>query len=401
MLALTKAALVVRLVLLELSSVQDAPTYPPLPRSPVAGRVADISLRYHGNLMDPSELASRAPLRFPSRSHRSDNDTKRIPHRPKTSTALIDDRFWREIVKASASRTLFVMPPRRRRQKGTTVGGTRTSRSRFRPMARQTFWKGYLRLSLVTAAVKLTPATTESNKVRFHVLNRKTKNRVESRYLDSVTHKPVVDKDQVKGYQKDEGNYVLIEDDEIDALGLESTRTIDIDTFVSRETIDWIWYEKPHFLSPADKVGTEAFCVIREAMEASGVVGIARLVLYRRERVVLLEASGKGIILWTLRYGDEVREPTERIEAKTKVDRKLLKVMTGMVEERTGPWSSKLVQDPVQKRMKALLAKKQKASKPTKTPKNVVPVKTEGNVINIMDALKKSLARESRKRPSK
>ncbi len=268
-------------------------------------------------------------------------------------------------------------------------------------MARQTFWKGYLKLSLVTAAVTLTPATTESNKVRFHVLNRKTKNRVESRYLDSVTHRPVADKDQVKGYPKDDGNYVLLEDDEIDAVGLESTRSIDIDTFVPRGSIGWIWYDKPHFLNPADKVGTEAFCVIREAMEASGVVGIARLVLYRRERAVLLEPNGKGILLWTLRYGGEVREPVETIDTDAKVDRKLLKLMTGMVEKHMEPWSSKLVQDPIQKRIKALIGKKQKTAKPTKTLKSTTPAKTEGNVINIMDALKKSLAKEGGKRSSK
>ncbi len=268
-------------------------------------------------------------------------------------------------------------------------------------MARQTFWKGYLKLSLVTAAVTLTPATTESNKVRFHVLNRKTKNRVESRYLDSVTHRPVADKDQVKGYPKDDGDYVLLEDDEIDEVGLESTRSIDIDTFVPRGSIDWIWYDKPHFLAPADKVGTEAFCVIREAMETNGVVGIARLVLYRRERAVLLEPNGKGIVLWTLRYGDEVRDPIETIDTKAKVDKKLLKLMTGMVETRIEAWSTKLVQDPVQKRIKALIGKKQKTAKPTKTSKSTTPVKTEGNVINIMDALKKSLAKEGGKRSSK
>lgn len=265
-------------------------------------------------------------------------------------------------------------------------------------MAIQTFWKGYLKLSLVTAAVTLTPATTEINKVRFHVLSRKTKNRVESRYLDSVTHNPVADKDQVKGYPKEDGDYVLLEDEEIYAVGLESTRAIDIDTFVPRGSIDWIWFDKPHFLTPADKVGTEAFCVIREAMETSDVVGIARLVLYRRERAVLLEPNGKGIVLWTLRYGDEVRDTVEALDTKAKVEEKLLTLMTGMVEKRTEAWSSKLVQDPVQKRIKALIGKKQKTAKPARTSKSATPVKTEGNVVNIMDALKKSLAKEHGKR---
>ncbi len=122
-------------------------------------------------------------------------------------------------------------------------------------MARNTFWKGYLRLSLVTAAVTVSPATTESGKVRFHVLNRATNNRVESRYIDSVTHKRVAEKDQVKGFPKEDGDYVLIEDDEIEALGLESTRD-DRHRHLregGRDRLDL--YDKPHFLAPGDKLG--------------------------------------------------------------------------------------------------------------------------------------------------
>ncbi|ARQ56748.1 ATP-dependent DNA helicase Ku-type protein [Rhizobium sp. Kim5] len=266
-------------------------------------------------------------------------------------------------------------------------------------MARQTFWKGYLKLSLVTASVSLTPATTESNKVHFHVLNRQTKNRVESRYVDSVTHKPVADRDQVKGYPRGEGDYVLLEDEEIEEVGLESTRTIEIDSFVPRGSIDWIWYDKPHFLAPADKVGVEAFCVIREAMKANDVVGIARLVLYRRERAVLLEPQGKGIILWTLRYGDEVREPFAEINDKAKIDSKLLTLMKQLVKEETRDWSPTMVQDPIQKRLKSMIRGKQKNLKKAAPAKRPAPVKSTGNVINIMDALKKSLAEEGERKP--
>lgn len=261
-------------------------------------------------------------------------------------------------------------------------------------MARQTFWKGYLKLSLVTAAVSLTPATTESNKVRFHVLNRQTKNRVESRYVDSVTHKPVAEKDEVKGYPRGEDDYVLLEDDEIEAVGLESTRTIDIDTFVPRGSIDWIWYDKPHFLAPEDKVGTEAFCVIREAMKANNVVGIARLVLYRRERAVLLEPQDKGIILWTLHYGEDVRDPTATLDMKSKVDGELLSLMKKLVKEETKDWSPSMVQDPIQKRLKTMIKSKQKNQTKAAPAAKREPVKSTGNVINIMDALKKSLAAE-------
>lgn len=264
-------------------------------------------------------------------------------------------------------------------------------------MARNTFWKGYLRLSLVTAAVTVSPATTESGKVRFHVLNRATNNRVESRYIDSVTHKRVAEKDQVKGFPKEDGDYVLIEDDEIEALGLESTRTIDIDTFVKADEIDWIWYDKPHFLAPGDKVGAEAFAVIREAMVREGVVGIARLVIYRRERAVLLAPSGKGMILWTLHYGEEMREPVAELETGSKEAKREATSLEKLFDKDKGSWSASLVQDPVQKRIKSFLKTREKDAAPKKAKSAAKSgPKTSGNVINIMDALKKSLKEEKR-----
>jgi DNA end-binding protein Ku len=263
-------------------------------------------------------------------------------------------------------------------------------------MARQTFWKGYLKLSLVTAAVSLTPATTENAKIRFHVLNRATRNRVESRYVDSVTGKPVAEKDEVKGYPRSEDEYVLLEDEEIEAVGLESTRTIDIDTFVPRGSIDWIWYEKPHFLMPEDKVGVEAFCVIREAMKANNVVGIARLVLYRRERAVLLEPDGKGIILWTLRYGDDIREPDADFDVHGKPEAKSLTLMKKLIQDRTQDWSPEMAQDPVQDRLSEIIEAKKKGHRRKPVPARHEPPPTGGNVINIMDALKKSIAAEER-----
>ena len=126
-------------------------------------------------------------------------------------------------------------------------------------MAPRSFWKGYLKLSLVTCPVAMMPATTEIERVRFHMLNRKTGRRVVSQYVDAVSGRPVDEDDQVKGYERDENEYVLLEDDELEAIALESTRTIDIDMFVSRDSIDWIWYDKPHYLTPGDPVGEEAF----------------------------------------------------------------------------------------------------------------------------------------------
>lgn len=263
-------------------------------------------------------------------------------------------------------------------------------------MPANTFWKGHLKLSLVTAAVSLTPATSESNKVRFHILNRKTGNRVESRYVDSVTHRPVSEKQQARGFPRGEDDFIIVEDDEIEAIGLESTRTIDIRTFVPAGSIDWIWYDRPHFLRPEDKIGAEAFSVIREAMKAKGVAGVARLVLYRRERAVLLEPSGKGIILWTLHYGDEVRDSIEAFDTAMKPDRKSLAAVEKNIDKHMTGWKPAMVQDPVEKKIRALVkSRSRKAAASARKPAE--KRKTGGNVINIMDALKKSIAADKRR----
>ncbi len=259
-------------------------------------------------------------------------------------------------------------------------------------MARPAFWRGYLKLSLVTAAVTLTPATTESRKVRFHILNRATGNRVTSRYVDSITHRAVADRNQVRGYPKGEDDYVLIEDEEIDALGVESTRTIDIDRFVPADAIDWLWYERPHFMMPADKVGMEAFAVIRAAMEAKKVAGLSRLVLYGREHPVALEPCGKGIVVWTLHYADELREAEHvfNVPKKPKKDA----AMDKLVKAEQLDWAPSLLGDPVQHKIEKLLSAKTKKQKKKPAPKRAAA--PSGKVINLMDALKKSLASEKR-----
>ena len=265
-------------------------------------------------------------------------------------------------------------------------------------MASPRFWKGYLKLSLVTCPVSLTPATTDNARIRFNVLNRLTGNRLESHYIDSVTGKAVTDENQVRGYPREEDDYIFLEDDEIEAIALESNRAISIDTFVPRGTIDWIYYETPHFLVPEDKVGTEAFCVIREAMKASEVVGIARLVLNRRERAVLLEPDGNGILLWTLRYGDEVRSPEADFAVTGKPDAESLALMKSLIGKRTEAWSPGMTEDPVQDKLAALIKTKKKgrSRKPQVAAKPARP--TGGNVIDIMDALKKSIAENERSR---
>ncbi|GLS19737.1 non-homologous end joining protein Ku [Labrys miyagiensis] len=258
-------------------------------------------------------------------------------------------------------------------------------------MAVRTFWKGYLKLSLVTCAVAMSPATSQSEKLRFHTLNRQTGNRVQSRYVDAVTGKPVAEEDEVKGYPRGEDDYVMLEDEEIEAVALESTRTIDIQTFVPEDSIDWIWYDTPHYLVPDDKVGEEAFTVIREAMRASKVAGIARLVLYRRERAVMLVPRGKGIVVWTLRYGDEVRREDDYFAGipEEKPDPDARDLIDRLIKARSLAWSPALIKDPVEDKLKEIIAAKKKGRK-AKKPASAPPP-SEGNVINLIDALRNSL----------
>lgn len=261
------------------------------------------------------------------------------------------------------------------------------------------YWKGYLKLSLVTCPVQMMPATTESEKVKFHTLSRTTQNRVVSHYVDAVTGKEVADEDEVKGYERGENEYVMLEDDELDAVALESTKTIDIKVFAQRDTIQWVWLETPYYLSVEDPVGQEAFSVIRDAMAAQKMVGISKLVISRRERTVMLEPRGKGIVLWTLRYGDEIRDEDLYFAGAgdEAADPELMPLVQQLIKQQTRPWDPKMVVDPVQDKLLELIALKKKALRKTvKAKPAAAVVPSGGNVVNIMDALRKSIVENSR-----
>ncbi|WP_313605650.1 Ku protein [Rhizobium sp.] len=266
------------------------------------------------------------------------------------------------------------------------------------------YWKGYLKLSLVTCSVEMTPATSDSEKIKFHTLNRETNNRVLSQYVDSITGKTVREQDEVKGYQRAEDDYVILEDDDLEHVALESTKTIDISTFTPREEIDWIWLDKPYYLTPNDKVSVEAFAVIRAAMDSQKMVGISRLVLGRRERAVMLEPRGKGIVLWTLRYGDEVREAKDYFDglSKAKPEKEALPLVRKLIKKQTRHWDAAMVSDPVQDNLLDIIKSKKKRRKPTAT-KTSEPEEVEkpSNVINIMDALRKSVEADNRRSKTK
>ena len=261
-------------------------------------------------------------------------------------------------------------------------------------MAVRPYWRGYLKLSLVTCAVTLSPATTEGERVRFHTLNRKTGDRIYTRYIDAVTSKTVDDDDQAKAYEKGEDDYIILEEEDLDAVQLESARTISIDEFVEADAIEWVYYDSPYFVVPADAVGEEAFTVIREAMADGDVVGISRLVLAGRERAVMLQPWDKGLVLWTLRYGAEVRDEDEYFKSvKAGVpDKEMLKMVEKIIDDRTTKWSEAMVKDPVQDRLLDII-KSKKSTKRKAKPKSAENKKLEpqSNVVDLMAALKKSL----------
>lgn len=266
-------------------------------------------------------------------------------------------------------------------------------------MALRPYWKGYLKLSLVTCPVAMQPATSESEKVRFHTLNKAT---VVSQYIDSVTGKPVKDGNDAKGYARGENDYILLTEDDLDAVALDTVKTIDIDKFVPADSIEWVYLEKPHCLMPDNPVGHEAFAVIRDAMASEKVVGISKLVIGRRERAVVLVPRGEGIVRWTLRFGDEVRPEENYFEdIDEQVDPDLVPLVQQLIKQRTKHWAPEMVSDPIQTSLLKLIHEKRNALNPSKKPaRGKAEAAPASNVVNTMDALKKSVAAELKSRKS-
>ena len=249
-------------------------------------------------------------------------------------------------------------------------------------------WKGYLKLSLVSCGVALYNASSSSERVSFNTLNRKTGNRLKQNLVDSVSGEPVDTADRVKGYQVAKGQYVMVEDTEIEALKIESTRTIEIETFVPAAEIDQIYVDSPYYLAPDDKVAEEAFAVIREAMTRKKMVGIGRIVLARRERMLMLQPRDKGMLATTLRYPYEVRAGGEIFDeiSDVKLPGEMLDIAQEIISRMSGHFEPETFTDRYEEAVVAMLKAKQ-AGQTFTVPEAAAP----GNVVNIMDALKKSV----------
>ena len=259
-------------------------------------------------------------------------------------------------------------------------------------MAPRPNWKGYLKLSLVSCPVALYPATTTSERVSFRTLNRETGNRVRRQFVDDQTGKPVATEDQAKGYEVAKGEYLMLEDDELKAVTIESNHTINIERFVPSADIDTLYLDTPYYLAPTDRVGEEAFAVIREAMRAEKVVGLARAVLFRRERVLKLEPSGKGIVATSLHFANEVHAADRYFSDIPDLDlpKEMLELAKHIIHKMAGTFEPDRFEDRYENALIELIRSKQKG----------MPVKAQTahrhtNVINLMDALRRSVESEA------
>src|SRR5215831_924983 len=256
-------------------------------------------------------------------------------------------------------------------------------------MAPRSNWKGYLKLSLVSASIAIYPATSSSEKVSFNRLNRNTGNRIKLQNIDAVTGKPVGREDMVKGYEVGKDQYVQVEDEELANIAIESTHTVEIEKFVPKASIDDRYRDTPYYLAPEDKVGMEAFAVIRDAMKKKKMVGIGRAVMARRERVMMLEPFGKGIMGTTLHYPYEIRSEEAVFEEIPEM--KLPDQMVGLAEEiidrMSGEFEPQNFEDRYENAMIELIRSKQ-AGLPTAREK---PAARTTNVVNLMDALRRSI----------
>ena len=258
-------------------------------------------------------------------------------------------------------------------------------------------WKGYLRLSLVSCPIALYPASSLSEKVSFNRINRKTGNRLKQQNVDSETGEEVPREDIARGYEIGKGQYLIVEDDELEAVQVESTRTIEIDQFVPRNEIDDRYIDSPYYIAPDGQVGQDAFAVIRDTISKMNMVALGRVVLTRREHVIALEPRGRGLLGMTLRYPYEVRDEQPYFEdiPELKLPKDMMDLASHIVSNKSGHFDPSHFEDRYENALVDLLKKKQAGEKIT--PARGAPAP---RVVNLMDALRASIDAEKKKAPA-
>ena len=255
-------------------------------------------------------------------------------------------------------------------------------------MAARPTWQGHLRLSLVSCPVALYTATSRSTYVSFNMLHKDTHNRI--RMIPTDPEKGPVERSEiVKGYQIEKDRYVVVSQEEIDAVRLESTRIIDIDKFVDEADIDRLYWNDPYFLVPDGKVAIEAYSVIREAMASAGKLALGRVVMHQRERLLAMEPRDNGIVAYSLRTYGEVRKPAEYFDKipDGKADPKMVEIAAKIIEQLEGDFDPTGFKDHYEDALRALIKEKEKSA----GRKVTAPQQDEAEVIDLMEALRRSL----------
>jgi DNA end-binding protein Ku len=264
-------------------------------------------------------------------------------------------------------------------------------------MAPRANWKGYLRLSLVSCPIALYPASSLSEKVRFNRINRKTGNRLKQQSVDSETGAVVPQEDTARGYEIGKGRYLIVEDEEFEAIQIESTRTIDIDQFVPKSEIDERYIESPYYIAPDGQVGQDAFAVIRDTIGKMNMVALGRVVLTRREHVIALEPRGRGLLGLMLRYPYELRDDAAYFEdiPEQKLPKEMLDLATHIVDTKSGHFDPSQFEDRYENALVDLLKKKEAGEKIEPAKAGPAP-----RVVNLMEALRASVDAEKKKAPA-
>jgi DNA end-binding protein Ku len=257
-------------------------------------------------------------------------------------------------------------------------------------MASRPTWQGHLRLSLVTCPVALYTATQTSGEVHFNLLHKETHNRVRMIPTDPDLG-PVERSDLVKGYEYEKDKYIVLSQDEIDEVRLESTRTIDIERFVEADGIDRLYWDNPYFLVPDGKLALEAFTVIREAMSKTGQLALGRVVMHQRERLLAIEPRDTGMVAWSLRSHQEVRDAAEFFDdiPDKRPDAQMIAIAEKIIEQQQGPFDPSQFNDRYEDALRALIKEKQKG----KGRKVTVTEPEDTNVVDLMEALRNSLGK--------
>jgi len=255
--------------------------------------------------------------------------------------------------------------------------------------ARRPFWKGHLKLSLVTCAVAVYPASSQSEKTRFHQINRKTGNRLRQQMVDAETGRVVDKANKARGYELGNGRYVEIEPEELEAVAIESTHVIEIGTFVPTTEIDKRYYERPYYIVPDGKTSEEAFAVIRDAMKDKDRVALARIVFANREHILAIEPWGKGMLGTTLRYDYEVRDESEVFKgiSTPRVSKDMISLAGHILDSKAGHFDASKFKNEYELALRKLVQRKA-AGKEIKPP---AEREQPSNVIDLMDALRNSL----------